>query len=301
MISSSKIGQRFWQYQKERFPLLAHGILIASFTFSAMAFSNICRNAIESFHVNSFFKAFINTFLLFLLLRISDEFKDKEFDAINRPHLPVPRGLVTLSELKILGISVLFLLIIFNVIFAAAHLFIFTFVLLYGGLMFKEFFIKHWLEKNQVFYVASHMMIIPLVDTMASSFDWMGQQPNVNGLLWFFAVSFFNGCTLELGRKIKSKDNEEANSYSKALGFSKAMLYFQTVVFITFLLCLGAANYAHLALGHFLVFAILYVVSALFGWYYYVHQTKKNSKLFEAISGIWAIGMYLNLGISIVL
>ncbi len=301
MTSNSTIAKRLWLYQKERFPLLAHGILIASFTFSAMAYSHICRNAIESIHIISFFKALTNTFLLFLLLRISDEFKDKEFDALHRPHLPVPRGLVKLSELKWVGIIILSFLILFNAIFATQHLTIFVFVLFYGSLMFKEFFIKHWLEKNQLFYVASHMMIIPLVDTMASSFDWIGQEPNVCGLIWFFAVSFFNGCTLELGRKIKSKENEEANSYSKALGFYKAMLYFQIVVLVTFVLCLGAASYANLAYGHFLVFAILYIVSALFGWYYYRHQTAKNSKLFETISGIWAIGMYLNLGISILL
>src|SRR5690606_20595795 len=36
---------RFWIYQRERFPLLAHGILISAFSFSAIAYSRISRGA----------------------------------------------------------------------------------------------------------------------------------------------------------------------------------------------------------------------------------------------------------------
>ncbi len=299
MSGNLSIYSRFWQYQKERFPLLAHGLLISSFTFSAIAYSHICRHASGSIELLAFLKAFTNTFLLFLLLRIFDEFKDAEFDKANRPYLPVPRGLVNLSELKILGLAVFVFLILFNIAFAFSHLLIFTFVVLYMALMFKEFYIKHWLEMRQLWYVVSHMMIIPLVDTLASSFDWMHAQPNVKGLLWFFAVSFFNGCTLEFGRKIKSEENEEANSYSKALGFNRAMVYFQCILFITLILCLGASTYAHLTLGHVVAFIIMYVVAASFGFYFYKNRTKRNSKTFEIISGLWAIGMYLNLGIGV--
>lgn len=290
---------RFWQYQKERFPILAHGILIFSFTFSAIAFSHICRNDSSTISSNTILMAFANTFLIFLLLRISDEFKDKEFDAKHRPHLPVPRGLVKLNELKYLGIIILILLTLFNLFFAYNHLQIYFFVLLYLFLMFKEFFAKHWLEKNQLWYVTSHMLIIPIVDTLASSFDWMGSQADVVGLLWFFCVSFFNGLTLELGRKIKSQENEEANSYSLSLGFNKAMALFQLVLFITYFLCIGASYYAELSIYHVWVFSVLYCITALFGIYFHNNQSKKNSKIFELLSGIWAIGMYLNLGSSV--
>lgn len=234
-----------------------------------------------------------------MLLRISDEFKDKEFDAKNRPHLPIPRGLVNLNELKIIGIIVLSCLVVFNLIFAIPHFYLFAIVLVYMALMFKEFFVKHWLEKNQLVYVASHMLIIPLVDTLASSFDWMNFTPNVNGLMWFFAVSFFNGLTLELGRKIKTKDKEEANSYSLSLGFNKALSLFHIVLLTTFLLCLGASYYAQLHTIHYIIFSILYVCTALQGIYFFKHRTDKTAKVFEILSGLWAVGMYLNLGSSL--
>ena len=135
--------KRLWQYQKERFPLFAHGVLIFSFIFSAIAYSHICRNDSTNISMNQLLMAFANTFLLFLLLRISDEFKDKEFDAKNRPHLPVPRGLVQLNELKIIGVIILISLTTFNLIFAFNHFHIYFFVLLYMFLMFNEFFVKH--------------------------------------------------------------------------------------------------------------------------------------------------------------
>jgi 4-hydroxybenzoate polyprenyltransferase len=291
--------KRIWQYQRERFPVLAHGLLISAFTFSAIAYAHLCRQSIEPIPFSSFGKAFVNTFCLFLLLRISDEFKDAAYDRVNRPHLPVPRGLIHLSELKRVGIIVLSLLTVFNLLFAPAQLMIYFFVLLYLLLMYHEFLCKHWLEQHQLAYVVSHMMIIPLVDTLASSFDWMQATPDMQGLYWFFAVSFFNGCTLELGRKIKAAEKEEANSYSRSLGFRRSLLYFQLVLLTTLLLCLGATIHAGLSNGHIVVFALMYLLASGFGLYFLYHRTVKNAKLFELISALWAIGMYLNLGIAI--
>jgi len=296
---SGSFLQRIWQYQKERFPIVAHGLLIAAFTFSAIAYSHICRHDDTPIYWLSFLKAFVNTFSLFLLLRISDEFKDAEYDKRNRSHLPVPRGLVSLKELKKIGIGLLISLTLFDLFFASQHLWIYAIILVYLFLMYHEFFCKHWLEKHQLAYVVSHMMIIPIVDTMASSFDWMNSGPDVNGLYWFFAVSFFNGCTLELGRKIKATENEESNSYSLSLGFKKSLLYFQLVLGVTYVLCLGAAWYAELNIYHHLVFTFMYIITAVYGFYFYTKRSVKNSKLFEILSGLWAIGMYLNLGIGI--
>jgi len=47
-----------------------------------------------------FAAAFATVLLFFLQLRIADEFKDYEEDRRCRPHRPVPRGLVSLGELK---------------------------------------------------------------------------------------------------------------------------------------------------------------------------------------------------------
>src|SRR5207248_6857252 len=102
---------RWWVYQRERFPVLAHGLLIAAFSSSAVCFSAILRGrelypdaqvqtpAEPSWR--SLLVAFVTAFFFFLQLRIADEHKDYDEDARYRPYRPVPRGLVTLRELAV--------------------------------------------------------------------------------------------------------------------------------------------------------------------------------------------------------
>ena len=53
-----------------------------------------------------------------------------------------------------------------------------------------EFFVPEWLKNNQLIYVASHMIIIPLIDVYASGLDWFLEGADAPfGLLFFFAVS----------------------------------------------------------------------------------------------------------------
>ena len=91
---------RLFVYQKERFPLLVHGVLIAAFSFSAIAYSRLCRNQEGFIEWNDYLACVLTCITLFFLLRVSDEFKDKEDDAAYRSYLPVPRGLITLKELS---------------------------------------------------------------------------------------------------------------------------------------------------------------------------------------------------------
>ena len=73
--------KRFYIYQKERFPFLAHGVMIAAFTFSAVSYSRICRGGTDFIKWSDFLIGIFATITLFFLVRIFDEFKDKEDDA----------------------------------------------------------------------------------------------------------------------------------------------------------------------------------------------------------------------------
>jgi len=89
---------RWWVYQRERFPLVAHGPLILAFSFCAVSFSAHLRQGVWP-RAGAAGVAFVSSLLFFLQLRIADEFKDREEDARFRPYRPVPRGLVRLREL----------------------------------------------------------------------------------------------------------------------------------------------------------------------------------------------------------
>ena len=96
---------RWWTYQRERFPILAHGALIAAFSSSAVSFSLLLRDGSGWPTAAAMAVAFVTCFLFFLQLRIADEFKDHEDDCKYRPYRPVPRGLVSLRELGIVGLA----------------------------------------------------------------------------------------------------------------------------------------------------------------------------------------------------
>ena len=85
---------KWWTYQKERFPIIKHGILVLAFSGSAVTYSGLATGTNTQWV--SFLVAFISCFLFFLQLRIADEFKDAEEDAKYRPYRAVPRGLITL-------------------------------------------------------------------------------------------------------------------------------------------------------------------------------------------------------------
>src|SRR5207248_2175394 len=96
---------RWWTYQRERFPVVAHGILIAAFSSSAVCFSTLLRGRTTPPQLLALIVAFGTAFLFFLQLRIADEFKDCEEDSRYRPYRAVPRGLVSLRELAVLGVA----------------------------------------------------------------------------------------------------------------------------------------------------------------------------------------------------
>ena len=70
-------ANRWWIYQKERFPIIAHGLLIAAFSFSGMCLSALLRGSATFPALYPSLTAFLVA-LLFLLLRIADEFKDAQ-------------------------------------------------------------------------------------------------------------------------------------------------------------------------------------------------------------------------------
>ena len=291
--------QRFYIYQKERFPILGHGLLVASFSFSAIAYSRICRGVTGFVDWKTYGVGIFTTITLFLLVRIFDEHKDAEDDALYRKDLPVPRGLVTLTELRNIGIVVAALQILVNLYFFPKMLWIYFVVIGYLSLMGKEFFIADWLKKHQFWYVTSHMFIIPLVDIYASGLDWLLEDAAApKGLLFFFAVSYMNGIVLEIGRKIRTPEQESEGvlTYSAMFGAKKATYLWILIVFITLLCSIAAANYAGYGMLVFYVLLGFFLLCLAIGLYFLKNPSQKSAKAIEIASAVWTIAMYLTLG-----
>src|SRR6218665_3289582 len=117
---------------------------------------------------------------------MADEFKDAGDDARWRPYRPVPRGLVKLSELRILFIISAVLQAVMAFVLDAWLLVPLVIAWTYLALMSVEFFMRDWLKKRPVVYLLSHMGIMPLVDFFGTACEWMPSGAAMpKGLGWF--------------------------------------------------------------------------------------------------------------------
>ena len=235
---------------------------------------------------------------MFLQLRIADEFKDAEEDARWRPYRPVPRGLVKLSELRVMFIIAALMQIALVLAHDVRLLIVLAIAWTYLTLMSVEFFCRDWLKARPVVYLITHMGIMPLVDFFGTACEWLprGSTPP-SRLGWFLAASFFNGIVIEIGRKLRQPGDEEegVETYSRLWGKSGGAAVWLTALLAT----LGCAGMAAARIG----FAgplmiglgiILAVVMALLPRYI---RGQLPGKRIEAITALWTITLYLLLGI----
>lgn len=288
---------RWGAYQRERFPILAHGPLVLAFSLCAVCFSALLRGG--GFPAwPTVVVAFVSSLISFLHLRLADEFKDFEDDARFRPYRPVPRGLVTLRQLGVLWVASGAVQLVLAIWLDARLLAPLLVTWGYLALMSREFFCRRWLKAHPFTYMWSHMFIMPLIDFYATACDWMvadGRPPG--GLVWFVVVSFFNGFVIEIGRKIRAPKDEEVGveTYSALWGRSGALRAWWTALGLT------AASAAVVAawIGFLwpVVAALGVVFAAALGAGVRFLRTPRSGKIFEALAGVWTLVLYVSLGV----
>ncbi|YCM45296.1 UbiA family prenyltransferase [Verrucomicrobiaceae bacterium 227] len=277
---------RWWIYQKERFPLLANGLLVAAFSSCALLYSSYLGGGPLP-RWSMFLVAFVTCLTFFLQLRIADEFKDAREDAQFRPYRPVPRGLVSLRELGVLFLVGALLQLLLSFTLAPALVFILILAWTYLALMSVEFFCRDWLKSRPITYLWTHMLIMPIVDFFATAAYWIPQSGHApSGLFWFLAASFTNGLVIEIGRKIRPPEAEETGvpTYSKLWGLQRATLVWRGCLIATTAFATLAAH----SIGTAPETAALLILAGLL-----VSTSRKH----ETMSGLWTLTLYLTLGI----
>lgn len=290
---------RWYVYQRERFPLLAHGVLIAAFSSSAVSFSWLLRDPGGLPSVSSLFTAFVSALLLFLQLRIADEFKDFDEDCRYRPYRPVPRGLVKLRELAVLAVAGALLQLGLALWLSPPLVPLLLVTWGYLALMTREFFVRDWIRERPITYLWSHMLILPLADFYATACDWQpaGGGPPA-GLPWFIAVSFFNGLTLELGRKIRAAGDEEdgVRTYSLLWGPRRATLAWLACLTVTAGCAVAAAAKIGTVAAETVLVAVVMAVGALLSWQFVRRPVPARAQRLNHFTSLWTLLLYLSLG-----
>ncbi len=288
---------RWWIYQKERFPVFAHGPLIFAFSACAVSFSSLLRGA-PAPGWQMVLTAFGVCLLMFLQLRIADEFKDAGEDARWRPYRPVPRGLVTLGELRVLFIIAALVQTGLVLALDFRLLWVLGIAWTYLALMSVEFFCRDWLKKRPVVYLVSHMGIMPLVDFFGTACEWLPRGSSAPaGLGWFLAASFFNGIVIEIGRKLRQPAAEEegVETYSRLWGKPGGAGVWVGALSATLFCAVLAASAIQFMLPVLSTLAVvlLLALSILPG---YLRGSLSGKKI-EIVSAVWTLALYLMLGL----
>jgi 4-hydroxybenzoate polyprenyltransferase len=291
---------RWVTYQRERFPLAAHGPLVAAFSASAVCYSSLIRGGDSLPRPASLLVAFVTSLLFFLQLRIADEFKDFEDDSKYRPYRAVPRGLVTLRELAWVGVGAAVIQLVLALLLEPTIVPILALAWIYLALMTREFFVGDWLKRRPVLYMTSHMVILPLVDLYATACDWWvaGLRVPPDGLLWFLVVSYLNGMVVEIGRKVRVPVDEEhgVDTYSALWGTTRAAGVWLIMVLLTAIAAWRAASGIGTAGPMLILLAVLVFACAIAAIKVARSRTSGAGKSVELMSGLWTVLMYLGLG-----
>lgn len=292
--------RRWIVYQRERFPLLQHGPLVAAFSFSAVTLSWVLRPDAELPSFGQYLGAFMGSLGFFMLLRIADEFKDNADDTKFRPYRAVPRGLVTLSELRGVALGIMVIQLFIPVMLSPMLVGPLLLTWGYLWLMYREFFVPDWLKKHPFTYMWTHMLIMPLIDIYTSSCEWLVAGDQVpHGLEWFLWASFFNGMVIEIGRKLRSPEQEETgvDSYTQLWGAPLAVGAWMVAMLLTLLTALGAASAADAVSGVAIVLSLLMVLVAVNSVRFLQTRDGAVAKRFEMLAGVWTLTLYLSLGV----
>jgi 4-hydroxybenzoate polyprenyltransferase len=292
---------RWWIYQRERFPVLLHSPIILAFSLSAVSYSALLRGTTSIPSPKSILVAFASSFLTFLQLRLADEFKDFDEDLRFRPYRPVPRGLIKLQELAWLWAGCMGIQLALALWLAPRLVPLLALIWLYLGLMRKEFFVRDWLKARPVLYMVSHMAIMPLVDLYATACDWVpiGASKPPPGLLSFLFVSLLNGMVVEMGRKIRSPQDEEAGveTYSFLWGRRNAVLAWLFMISATAALAIVAAHQIAFTTPVVGCLGLLLLLATALGSAFLSRPSQGAGKRIEAMSGVWSLLLYLSLGV----
>ncbi len=294
------LAARLWAYQKERFPLALYLPLIGVSAVCAAAYSAAARGAAALPAAPILAVAALSAVAFFFVLRVADEHKDAALDRVARPELPVPRGLVSLGELRRVGAAVALVVVLANAFAAPRMLWALGAAAAWAALMTREFFVAEWLRARPVAYLLSHMVAMPLLFAYLAGADWLagGHAPSP-ALGWFLGLAFLNGLLVEIGRKLRAPRDERpgVETYTATWGTRAAPAVWLAVL-------AGAATLAGLAgraTGSLVPVLIgLAVLAPAAAWpaaAFLRHPDTAPAKRVETVAGLWTLASYLLLAL----
>lgn len=239
-------------------------------------------------------------FFFLFHLRVFDEHKDYEIDAATRPERPVQRGLITLDQLKLLGVLAVLAQIALAVAPGLEIAAYYAIPLFYSVLMFYEFFVGEWLSARIFLYGLTHTIVMSLLAlALAVRFSIranVGISTAVWGLLALCVTAFFAVDTL---RKTWAPETEREglDSYTKKFGIAGAGWIDATLIAAS----AGLGAWLGWLLGGRYVWLAVVAVVTLWGLaeiFGFVRKPEaKREKRLELVAGMHLLVIFIGLAV----
>lgn len=289
---NEKIGffKKWATYQKERFPVVVYGLYIFCIVFAIFCYTSTVFDNVGEPNFILLIPMFVFAFLQYLMVRIVDEFKDFEEDSKYRPYRPVPRGLVTLKELKVLFVICVLIQIAIAFVFNKENMLLLFGFWLFFALFCKDFFIKKFLDNHILLTVVIDELLIVFLGLYLASF--VGE---INSLvIYILLMVYFVSWVVEIARKVRCKEDEEegVKTYTAVLGIGKTIFVLFIIEMLLMLLQVNILGNEHL-LWIVLLYAVTDIINILFA----ERKTKKYAKLVELSANVYIVIMYLSMGL----
>ena len=305
--------KKWYTYQKERFPVLMYGTYILAIVFATycyvlntMRLITIDNTLIiaKQFKFIEILPIFAVTFLQFLMVRIIDEFKDYDEDYKFRPYRPVPRGLISLKELKVLFTICVILQVIITCMVNPFALIYLLLVWTFFAVMSKSFFIKKIVDKHVLLEVALDELLMPILILYISKFIGFvnpiySMEINISfvNLIPFMIMTYIVSWVVEVARKIRSKEQEEkgVKTYTAVFGINKAILLLTILEVI-----LAFTQYTILGKSKIIIIILELIIISIININFVKKKDKKSAKITELFANIYIFIVYVSLFLLII-
>lgn len=287
------LSARLWTYQAERFPLKKTVPLLAVFSAASIAVSaTLAGRPLPG--PGAFLTGFILAITIFFQMRVCDEHKDLEDDRRYRPERPIPRGLVSLWLVTAVGVLSAVIAALAAWAWHPPLLWLLGLVWLWLALMTAEFFAPIWLKARPILYLLSHMAIMPLIDLMLTGIEWLPHGQVAPHLWLFLALSFVNGCVLEIGRKLWAPESEIAGveTYSALWGSARAAGIWAAAATLSYALLVGVGLATGNPVTNALIGGVGLAAILVTAARYAKSPTLKAQKSLDNLAGLWVFLCY---------
>ncbi len=293
---------KWWQFTKERFEPISHTTMIFLFVFLHVLFAvKVYQTPINPYVA---IILFVIVFVFYFKLRLYDEIKDYTLDCKINPMRPLPRGLISIPEVKqaiitcILLQVFLFYITRFNLVFG--HIV----TILYSLLMYKEFFIREKIRPHLTTYAILHTFVTVLLTFSMFSFltNRSFDEVMMNKDFLYFSLSnwmLFN--IFEFGRKTfqPSEERDQVDTYSSLFKKPGAVLLVLSQVILS-MIFINQINFFKSPFFYY-AFVILFLCMMILSLMFVFSEKTTLAKIYRAFSSFYIVLFFIILIIGLIL